>query len=387
MARHRLKARREELGIKQEELAHLLGTDRSVYGRWERGETRPSLRWRRPLAQHLDVSLERLDQLLVDVPEIAPVGGLPPTVGLDWRIAPDTAADLEALVVSYRRAYGAAAPAAELLPAATSLLHILGQFSRADHWSGEPRRLVSLIGQLNTLVGLLQLMAHRAFDTARSHYDLALQAAYEAQDWDLAAYVLGSLAFEAISSGRDVEAQSLRVAATDLANRRAAPRTRSWVAALGSELAARAGDAGASHRLLEHAHGAMRRADEDPDWKGIGWFDSPRLHAYGGGNLLILGRYRAAEEVLRRSIDDLDSRRLKHRCTLTADRALALAHVGEIDEACTDASTALTIATTLGHQESLQRVRTAHRHLVAVASGTQPVAALTDRLRIVESSG
>lgn len=193
---------------------------------------------------------------------------------------------------------------------------------------------------------------------------MALRSAYDAQDWDLASYVLGSLSFEAVSDQRPADARALRDAAWDLASQRANPRTRAWVAALGSELHARDGDEAASRQLLDDAYTAIAQTRDEPSWKGVGWFDEARLDAYEGGNLVLLGRYEAAAQRLRHSLGRLDPDRLKHRCTLSADLAMALVHLGEIDEACTRASDALTLATAISHQESVHRVRRAHTHLL-----------------------
>jgi tetratricopeptide (TPR) repeat protein/transcriptional regulator with XRE-family HTH domain len=62
--RERLAERRKALGLTQEDLADLLGVERSTVVRWERGETEP-LPWIRPkLARALRVSADRLEELL-----------------------------------------------------------------------------------------------------------------------------------------------------------------------------------------------------------------------------------------------------------------------------------------------------------------------------------
>jgi tetratricopeptide (TPR) repeat protein/DNA-binding XRE family transcriptional regulator len=64
--RQRLAQRRKGLGLTQEDLADLLGVERSTVVRWERGETEP-LPWTRPkLAKALRVSADRLEELLAD---------------------------------------------------------------------------------------------------------------------------------------------------------------------------------------------------------------------------------------------------------------------------------------------------------------------------------
>lgn len=86
--------------------------------------------------------------------------------------------------------------------------------------------------------------------------------------------------------------------------------------------------------------------------------------AYEGGNLLLLGRYSAAEEFLRSSLARLDPTRIKHRCTLSADLAITLAHLGEIEEAGVRAMDALLLARSIAHQESIDRVRRVHVRLL-----------------------
>jgi tetratricopeptide (TPR) repeat protein/transcriptional regulator with XRE-family HTH domain len=62
--RERLAQRRKELGLTQEALADLLGVERSTVVRWERGETEP-LPWIRPkLGKAMQVTADRLDELL-----------------------------------------------------------------------------------------------------------------------------------------------------------------------------------------------------------------------------------------------------------------------------------------------------------------------------------
>jgi tetratricopeptide (TPR) repeat protein/transcriptional regulator with XRE-family HTH domain len=62
--RGRLAQRRKALGLTQEDLAGLLGIDRSTVVRWERGESEP-LPWIRPrLATVLQVTADRLEELL-----------------------------------------------------------------------------------------------------------------------------------------------------------------------------------------------------------------------------------------------------------------------------------------------------------------------------------
>jgi hypothetical protein len=284
--------------------------------------------------------------------------------GAMWRASPETAADLTTLATSYRRAYAGKAAVDQLLPSATALMHVLVDMGRRDQWPGPRAALASLVGQMGLLTGLLHLMGPRDLAGARTRYELALRAATQAEDWDLAAYVLGSLAFEATSAGRRGDARALRDAAWDLARRRAAPRTRAWAAALCSELFARDGDDLGSRRSLDDGFAVIGQTRDDPSWKGVGWFDETRLIAYEGGNLVLLGQYPAAVGALRTSLGQLEPDRVKHRCTLSTDLATALVKQGEVEESCALAHDALSLARAISHRESVDRVRRVHFQLL-----------------------
>lgn len=299
--------------------------------------------------------------------------------GRKWRASPETAADLDTLIASYRRAYAGKAAAADLLPGTTGLMHLLIDLGSRDQWPGDPAQLAPLVGQAALLAGLLHLMGPRDLRASQAHYNVALQAAREGEDWDLAAYVLGSLAFLATSARRQADARALRDAAWEMASRRANPRTRAWTAALASELHARDGDETASHQLLRKGFEAIECTRDEPSWKGVGWFDETRLIGYEGGNLVLLGHYQQAESLLRGSLARLDPTRLKHRCTLSADLAMALAHRAEVEESCARATDALTLARAIEHRESVDRVRRVHFRLLRWKTHSA-VRQLTERL-------
>ncbi len=67
LKRHRLCQRRKALGHSQERLADLLGVERSTVVRWENAETDPQPWHRTRIASALGVTLEQLDDMLVDV--------------------------------------------------------------------------------------------------------------------------------------------------------------------------------------------------------------------------------------------------------------------------------------------------------------------------------
>jgi len=372
--RYQLRRLRRLRGLTQEELADRADVSRDLVAKLEQGRRQTArITSLASLARALDVELSAL--VTRPAPVLEREGP-----GREWRASPEMAADLETMVGAYRQAYAGKAAVTELLPGTAGLMCVLLDLRRRDQWPEDPARLVSLVGQTAVLAGLLHLMGPRDLEASRAHYDLALRAAREAQDWDLASYVLGSLAFLAVSAHRPAESRAFRDAAWELAVRRASPRTCAWVAALASELFARDGDEMSSRRFLDMGFAAMKRTADDPAWKGVGWFDKPRLVAYEGGNLLLLGRHSAAEEFLRSSLARLDPTRIKHRCTLSADVAMTLANLGEIEEAGVRAMDALLLARSIAHQESIDRVRRVHVRLLSWREHGA-VRALTEQLQ------
>jgi transcriptional regulator with XRE-family HTH domain len=371
---YQLRRLRRLRGLTQEELADRADVSRDLVAKLEQGRRRSArIASLVSLARALDVELSALVTRPAPVLEVE-------GPGREWRASPEMAADLETLVGSYRQAYAGKSAVTELLPGAAGVMCLLLDLLRRGQWPEDPAGLASLVGQTALLAGLLYLMGPRDLDASRAHYNVALQAAREGEDWDLASYVLGSLAFLAMSARRPAQSHAFRNAAWELASRRASPRTRAWVAALASELFARDGDETSSRRFLSRGFEAMGRTRDDPSWKGVGWFDEPRLAAYEGGNLVLLGQYSAAEQFLRSSLARLDPARVKHRCTLSADLAMTLAHLGEIDEASARAMDALLLARSIAHQESIERVHGVHAQLLPWREHTA-VRALTEQLQ------
>jgi transcriptional regulator with XRE-family HTH domain len=92
LRRLRLAQRRKALGHNQDDLAALVGVDRSTVIRWERTETEPQPSLRRTLARHLGVTPEQLAELLDAVSEVPGRGDghtLLSSVPLDFSLLPD----------------------------------------------------------------------------------------------------------------------------------------------------------------------------------------------------------------------------------------------------------------------------------------------------------
>jgi hypothetical protein len=267
------------------------------------------------------------------------------------------------LVAAYRSAYGSTS-AEKLLPPVAGLVPILLDMQESPSLSTARQRVTSILGQAAVMAGVLSLMGRHDLAHARRYYVLAATAAEESADADLLAYARGSMSFHDVRTGRLRDGlQRLLVTEAALA-RQVSPVTSAWFASLGSELHARAGDGSMSLRLLERAENTLASShDSMESWRGVGTFDHSKVLAYRGGNLVLLGRAREAEEVLTQVLNELPPTRVKHRCTALGDLAIALAQQNEPDQAAKKAMEALELAIQLSHSESVIRVRRAYVRL------------------------
>jgi tetratricopeptide (TPR) repeat protein len=267
------------------------------------------------------------------------------------------------LVAAYRSAYGSTS-AEKLLPPVAGLVTILLDLQESRSSSAIRRRITSLLGQAAVMAGVLSLMGRYDLLVARHFYELAETAAEESSDADLLAYARGSMSFHDVRAGRLRHGLQRLLAAEAQGMSQVSPVTSAWIASLESELHARAGDYSMSHRCLERAENMLEAPlDGMESWRGVGTFDRSKVLAYRGGNLVLLGRSREAEEVLTQVLNELPANRVKHRCTALGDLAIALAQQKEPDQAAQKAIQALELATQLRHTESVIRVRKAYVRL------------------------
>jgi transcriptional regulator with XRE-family HTH domain len=124
--RRRLAQRRKTLGYSQEQLAEHLGVDRSTVVRWEAGETEPRPWQRRKIADVLDVSPERLEELLTE-----------PDTAADDRLsrASDAEAEHDADLRREWRSVGEGSAGPPILPRARSAARVRKRSRAAERSS------------------------------------------------------------------------------------------------------------------------------------------------------------------------------------------------------------------------------------------------------------
>ncbi|WP_433401641.1 helix-turn-helix transcriptional regulator [Streptomyces sp. CA-146814] len=329
-----LAERRKALGYSQEELAQLLGVDRTTVGRWENGRVYPQPPQRRGLAAVLEVSLEELDALL------GPLRGSARETGGNQSSEPPNAGDpdemirraflriltvsgaltvlpvdeAEALAEGVRggvpadfarmnshlwQVYQLSRSKGAVYPVVRDQLATLNDALTGHH--GSTRLLLNAAADLFQLAGEVAFDGNRYADASAS-YALAASVSKDAQAYDLWACALVRHAYVDMSERRYRQAAQMLDAAERLAGRGDRNlSTRHWVSSVQAEAYAALGDLEACERAMDRAETVR---DLTADSVNGGWlrFDGARLAEERGSRYVRLGRLDLAEEALERAL-------------------------------------------------------------------------------------
>ncbi|PZG56329.1 hypothetical protein C1I98_01470 [Spongiactinospora gelatinilytica] len=281
--------------------------------------------------------------------------------GKSVRLDADTVHGLEQIVSGFRQSYRSASAHCLLAPA-HGTLNLLTEF--AAEAGAQCDRVVSLIGQMGTLLATVLGLDLDDPLAAKPYITIAMRAAQQVNDAELMAFTLGGRAFLAAYGNKDAHAGlGFADAALDTARRGIHPRTHAWLLAVTSEMHASLGQEQECQRRLAQAEIHLTHAAPDRRWIGIGSFGGDKLLAYRGGDLMRLGRYQDAQAILAQSLACLDPSLKRHRCTAHIDLAEALAATASMEDAADHAIKALDIIEQTGHTASLQRVDRLHQHM------------------------
>jgi tetratricopeptide (TPR) repeat protein len=346
--------------------------------RWERGEHKPSERYRELLAEVYDDSApEELqpESILDDMQRRPFLRGLGAFIGMaaasafiePWerlshalrhpsRVDRATVSSLERLTVMLESRESQENPRALLGPVEGHLGNV------ATLLAGSPPlrpQLCSIAGETAALAGWL------AWDiedrpAAAGYFRVGIEAAKEANDRALGAYLVGSSCVQPAYRERPyARLRRLQGRTHGFARSDASPSTRAWLATLEAEAHALAGDASNCLRAFDEAEAAMSRAGGEDESRRprVAFFDRNYLAGERGVALARLGQPDAAQDVLAPALASLDPSVVKTRPRLLT--ALGTAHVqqGDVDRACKLGVEALGLAARQEVQPNLQDVR------------------------------
>jgi tetratricopeptide (TPR) repeat protein len=278
------------------------------------------------------------------------------SIGLDV----ETLEGLEQTTLGLRRAYRSTG-ALSLLGPSHGTLNLLTEM--APRSGKHQDRVVTAIGQTAALIGTMLSLDLGNFEAGQRYLSVAARAAQQARNNDLLAFTLGARAFQAAYSGDPLAGRDYADSALNIAGRGISPITHGWLSAVASEMHAIDNNEVICRRFLDDAASHLVRADPAEPWTGVGVFNTKKLTAYLGGDLMRLGRYREAQDVLHQALNQLDPPLAKHRCTAYVDLAEAYAAERKIDEAADHAINAIAIVADTRHAASLQRVERLYKQI------------------------
>jgi transcriptional regulator with XRE-family HTH domain len=331
-----LAERRKALGYSQEELAELLGVDRTTVGRWEGGKIKPQPPQRRGLAAALEVSLTELDALLAppratdqeaaerqssdqtgagdpdemirrEFLRILTVSGVLTALPLDEAealtegVCRGAPADFARMNSHLWQVYQMARSKGAVYPIVRDQLTTLNE-ALAAGTQGNSRPLLNAAADLFQLAGEVSFDANRYTDAAAA-YSLAASVSKDARAYDMWACALVRHAYVDMSERRCQEAAQILEAAERVADRGdSGLATRYWVASVQAEAHAGLGDLSACERALDRAEEVQHLTT---DCTNGGWlrFDGDRLGEERGARYVQLGRLDLAEETLKRALN------------------------------------------------------------------------------------
>ena len=448
--RPQLKALREERGWTQQDVADQIsrlawlrrhervGVNADMVAKWERGEKRPSPRYRELLsllfgtdAQTLGIGVAAqpvtegrseaqdgsliatlggaaslLDQFgaagailqprmfgvwkdeLMQRRAMLKLIGLATTTGFasltdsdaspSGRPTPETVRDLDQLAGRYQVLYHSTAPAVLMTPVVAHL-ETLRDLLRPGGDMHLRRKLFVNRARVATLAGRLAFFDLRDSLAARGYYNLALESAREVGDHLQAAAALAHLAFiPAADYGFGAALDYLRSAARH-AEKHPDRRVASWLYAVESEIQTNAGSHAAALTAIERALATLQRPGLDRDLPWFDYYDATRLSGFAGYATLRAGRLDESRTALTAALEQLPAGAVKQKAVFLTDIASVDLACGDLDKACALAADAAQQLHHAGYAMGFGRLRE-FRAAVARWSDSTPVRALDEQL-------
>jgi tetratricopeptide (TPR) repeat protein len=229
------------------------------------------------------------------------------------------------------------------------------------------RGLCSTAGQLAGMAGNVEFDLHRP-DKAQAFYAVAREAAEQAEDPAVSAWVLGNSSYLLDQRGDARRALEAVQGAASFASRCLITPQHVWLALQEAELHARVGDVRSMRASLRRADEAMRKARPEERRPGIDFFTEAKLPAYKASCYMLVGQSKQALENSTEALDRLDPV-ARSRSFVLLDHATILVQLGEVEEACSIAAGFLT-ASPAGEQTPrlVRRVKEFRRALEPIGA-------------------
>lgn len=391
---------RRRNSLSQEAFAEAIQVDRTTAGAWERGLHRPQPQQIQRICSIFAVSPESLRLVESEAEDEVKrrefskglVGlGVMAAAGEPWERLmhamrpggqPDVRAigHLEQVTISLSRLEREVEAPATLLGGVLGHLDTITGFLGGALPSSARRELCSLAAETAALAGWLTWDLDDRV-RADAYFRTGLEAAREAGDAALGAYLVGSRASQPFYREnpaerlRNLSGRTYGFAATD-----ASSHTRAWWVTLEAGAHALRGDHGQFARAVDEAEGLLT-LDEPVDARRprVSFFDWPYFAEEKAAGLLRLGRAREARELLASSLGESAGRM---RLWILADLAEACAAQGEPEEAARYAMESLDGAAGARVEPILQTLRGLPDGVLAGSRSVPAVQEFADRVRL-----
>jgi transcriptional regulator with XRE-family HTH domain len=362
-----------------------LGVNGTMVGRWERGERQPRGIYRGLLAVLYETTTEALglyqpttsERVIEEMQRRAFLQHMGAAAGVavtsvamePWerlsaalrqpgRLDREIVSELEHVTVTLEGLESQVSPKALLGPV-VGHLDTLTSLLKGVPRPSLHQQLCSLAGETAGLAGWLtwDLEDRKA---AGAYFRTGIQAAQEADDRALGAYLVGSSCVQPAYRERPpARLRRLEGHTHGFARADATPSTQAWLVTLEAEAHALMGDERATLRAMDEAEAIMSRAADDgvSQRPRVVFFNRAYLTGERGVALARLDKPDAAQDVLASALASLEPEAMKTRPRLLT--ALATSHVrqGNIEEACQLGGDALGLATQQEVAPNLQDVR------------------------------
>jgi transcriptional regulator with XRE-family HTH domain len=291
---------------------------------------------------------------------------------------PEMLQDLDHLSGRYQALYHSTAPAVLMTPVVAHLDTVRGLLRQAG--SAQVRRqLLANQARVAMLAGRLAFFDLRDSLGARGYYNLALESAREVGDNLQGASALAHMAFiPAADYGFSAALDYLR-AARDHVAKRPDNRVESWVSAVESEIQTNAGSHTAALVAIDRARETLSKPGLNADLPWFDYYDTTRLSGFAGYATLRAGKTDEAHTELTEAVRRLPQAAVKQRAVFLADIATVHLACGDLDEACRTAGDAAEQLRRAGYAIGLGRLRE-FRAAVQRWSDSVPVRTLDEQL-------
>ena len=263
--------------------------------------------------------------------------------------------DLERLATRYCALYHSTAPAALMVPVVAHLRTLDDALKNST--GSSQRALLTNYASVSTLAARLAFHDMGDSMSGRGYFQLALEAAREAGDYLRCAHILTATAYIPASEGRYSAALDYTDAAGRYLSKRSSGILSSFVGAARSEFYTNSGDAGLALSAIDQAREALGKKAQSNEQVWFDYYDATRLSSYSGYASLYAGRLDEARSDLTNTLKELPHTATKQSAITLTDLASVELRAGDLEHASWLAGNAAEKLFQAGYGDAVERLR------------------------------